>query len=445
MVSLFSDSIQQASWRGVPFAVELEQGSYGRRLAEHEYPFRDGEWPEDMGKRARRFRIQGFLIGNSLIYGGGDLQDQRAALESAAEQKGVGILVHPAKGAISVTLLDLTISTRADDGNIAELAFTFVQGTTQIFPSVLGELSALVGGAAGLCNAVGLGAFSTAVLGPLQSGLSAAASIGASASEWLGKINTLAGDATSLYGTVSQLGGADFGRFFNGRNSGFLSGLSSVYSSASSITDLLSLGAANRAAVTSAGKVLTAAISGLGGGSSPASVASSAQSVISALQASVADPADGVRIFADLASFAPLQPAAKQTAGAAFSDLMQQATAAAVAQVSATYAPSSADDALAVRNTVLAPIQAVIDKAGDTGADDVYQAFRGLRAAVTQDLGARGGDLAQLATLALPQALPAVLLAQSQYADPSRADELVTQADPIHPWFMPLSFKALAN
>ncbi|MBS0360517.1 MAG: DNA circularization N-terminal domain-containing protein, partial [Proteobacteria bacterium] len=94
----FSDTLQQASFRGIPFGVEVESTTVGQRVAAHEYPYRDGEWDEPLGKRAPEFRIQGFLLGGDVRYGGGDLQSQRWAMEAAAQQAGTGTLVHPAKG-----------------------------------------------------------------------------------------------------------------------------------------------------------------------------------------------------------------------------------------------------------------------------------------------------------------------------------------------------------
>src|SRR6185369_14949678 len=120
-------------------------------------------------------------------------------------------------------------------------------------------------------------------------------------------------------------------------------------------------------------------------------VATAAQATVAALQGSVADPQDGVRILSSLAAFVPIGSRAATSAGAATSDLFQRAAASALARVSANYAPASSDDAHAVRATVLGPVQAVIDRAGLTGADDVFQAFRSVRKAVTEDLGARGG------------------------------------------------------
>lgn len=441
----FFDRLQRASWRGVPFAVENEVERIGRRMVEHVYPYRDTVWEEDLGELPPQFTIVGFIVENSLIYGGGEVIDQRNAIRTAAQAKGQGILVHPIYGRLTVNCLNLVIKAAQEEGCIFRLEFNFVQGGASIFPELLGALGDLVGGLAGLADAAGLSAFGDDVLGPLQSGISAAQSIAATAAEWVGQAQTLARDATSLYGTVSQLGGADFGRYFNGRNAGFVDGLSSPYAAATSVSDLINLGAANRAAVATSAAGITAALSTLGIFTTPADIGRAIQATVAAVQASAADPADGVRILTSLAAFTAVSTASRTPAGIAVSDIFQRAATSAAARVSAAYAPASADDAHLVRDLVLAPINDVVERAGDLGRDDVFQAFRSLRKGVVDDLGARGAALPRLVQLEEPANLPDVVLAQRLYADASRADELVTEADPIHPFFMPRAFTALAS
>src|SRR6185369_7722736 len=104
---------------------------------------------------------------------------------------------------------------------------------------------------------------------------------------WLGKIDGLARDATGLYGTLSQLGGADFGRYFNGRNAGFLSSLTSPYAGASSVADLIGIGSAQRQGVATSAGAVRDAIAGLGVASDGGDVATAAQATVAALQGSV--------------------------------------------------------------------------------------------------------------------------------------------------------------
>ena len=104
----WEQSLRIASLGGVPFAVESATTAGGRQSVVHAYPFRDTVWVEDMGKLARRFQIYGFLVENSVIYGGGGVVAQRDRLLRAVESKpGDSIaalngltLVHPTLGTI---------------------------------------------------------------------------------------------------------------------------------------------------------------------------------------------------------------------------------------------------------------------------------------------------------------------------------------------------------
>ena len=103
------------------------------------------------------------------------------------------------------------------------------------------------------------------------------------------------------------------------------------------------------------------------------------------------------------------------------------------------------DEALTVRNTVVAFIDAEMLVAGDLGDDSTYTALRALRQAVVADLDERGASLAPLETYTLSDSLPSLVLANRLSQDASRSDELIGEADPIHPAFMPSSFRALSS
>lgn len=180
--------------------------------------------------------------------------------------------------------------------------------------------------------------------------------------------------------------------------------------------------------------------------------AASAQALAASVLASANDPADALRLLIKLADFTPVPlPStapigmAIQTAQTASGDLFRRAAVVALARASATYQPSSYNDAIRVRDTVfdLLADEALI--AADQGEDATYEALRALQMAVVQDLTARGANLATIETYNLQRALPAIVLAQRLYRDAARADELTLQADPIHPAFMPGQFQALSR
>jgi prophage DNA circulation protein len=64
---------------------------------------------------------------------------------------------------------------------------------------------------------------------------------------------------------------------------------------------------------------------------------------------------------------------------------------------------------------------------------------------VALDLATRGAALPASVQINTPAPQPSLVLAQRLYRDPTRADQLVVFADPVHPAFMPTSFGALAS
>lgn len=180
--------------------------------------------------------------------------------------------------------------------------------------------------------------------------------------------------------------------------------------------------------------------------------AGAAQALAAALSAASVNPADAIRLLAELASFTEAGMAATSPIGASMAamqaatgDLFRRAAVVAMARVSSQYQPSSVEDAAAVRGTVCAALDAEIVIAGDQYEDATYIALRALRAAVAADLSVRGAGLPSTTTITSNLPMPALVLSQRQYRDHARSDELVTQSDCIHPAFMPTRFKALST
>ncbi|WP_295537393.1 hypothetical protein [uncultured Pseudacidovorax sp.] len=182
----------------------------------------------------------------------------------------------------------------------------------------------------------------------------------------------------------------------------------------------------------------------------PTEFAGAAQAVAAALQAAAVDPADGVRLLATLADFSPAVATPASEIGAAMATmqtaegaLFRRAALVAMCRASADYQPASYDDAVTLRVRLAALLDAEIQRAGDDGSDATFAALRALRAAVVQDLTARGASLARMQQVEVAASLPAPVLAQRLYRDATRADDLVLQANPPHPAFMPRTFTAL--
>ena len=176
------------------------------------------------------------------------------------------------------------------------------------------------------------------------------------------------------------------------------------------------------------------------------------QAVAEAVRTACADPSDAIRLLAALAVFSPPPVLATDAIGQAM-QTAQTATAAAcrraaltsLARAAAEYQPVSYQDAIAVRTTACTLLDAEATLAADAGDSDTYHALWALRSAVFADLTARGASLAKVRLVRTRASLPAAVLAQRLYQDPTRSDQLVDWANPWHPLFMPTSFRALAS
>jgi prophage DNA circulation protein len=112
------------SFRGVPFFVESSEISGGRRAQTHEFPFRDDPFVEDLGRKARGFRFDAYVIGD-------DYLTQKDALLAALETEGPGELVHPYHGLLRAIALAFTVRTSRSDGGMATFAIDFAETPLQ--------------------------------------------------------------------------------------------------------------------------------------------------------------------------------------------------------------------------------------------------------------------------------------------------------------------------
>ena len=132
------DELRPASFRGVSFYVEGGTLTFGRRLAIHEYPQREKPYVEDLGKKARVYRLEAFVLGP-------DYMKDRDALIDALETPGAGQLVHPYYGSLVVTVSsDIDVSETSQQGGMARISATFVEAGELNAPEVTEDTVAAV-------------------------------------------------------------------------------------------------------------------------------------------------------------------------------------------------------------------------------------------------------------------------------------------------------------
>ncbi|BET09437.1 DNA circularization protein [Pandoraea sputorum] len=453
----YASKLRKASYNGVPFAVVSESGVFGRNVVVHSYPKKETRpWIEDNGLKTNVLQITGFLVENSLIYGGGDVTTQKINLLNVirggsvnnTKPPGIGKLVHPTWGEIKANCTEAEIGTSWDRGRVVELRMTFILGGDRLYPSAQSATKDAVTGAAASLNASSLLSFIGNTLDAIKSGVAVIKAAVSVAVGFYQMVNGLIHSVRRFFNSISTLAG-NFGRLFGGGNSGY-AGSNGKSPKSATVASLLAQDTQNVAAVAAAGAALTAAA--VNAGVDPASFSNAAQGLMAATATTAASPADAIRLLAPLASYtppavAPGSPiaAAQATMSNATGALLRRAAIAQIATTSTTYQPASVDDSVSVRDTVVGLIDAEIQLAADQGEDDVYASLRALRQAVVDDFNGRGQGLAAITAFAFQGAIPSLVLANRIYRDVAREGELVTQANPVHPAFCPTSFKALAT
>src|SRR5512146_2081329 len=117
-----------ASFRGVPFFVSVAQHKGGRRNVLHEFPGRDTPQAEDLGRQARVFPVEAYVIGDGYM-------EDRNKLLAALETKGLGELRHPLYGTRLVAVTGgFTVRESAMDGGMATFAIEFTEATALFEP-----------------------------------------------------------------------------------------------------------------------------------------------------------------------------------------------------------------------------------------------------------------------------------------------------------------------
>lgn len=146
------DSYRQASFRGVEFHVESHEVERGRRAVTHEFPSRDTPYTEDLGRAARGYTVEGYILGD-------DYHLARDRLSDACEQPGPGELVHPYLGNLQVNCIALRIREVSDERRICRFQLTLVESGQADYPTDIEDAVSAVSVAAGAAGAAGVAGF----------------------------------------------------------------------------------------------------------------------------------------------------------------------------------------------------------------------------------------------------------------------------------------------
>lgn len=440
----------RGSYRGVEFFVERADATHGRRWLVHEYPRRDVPYAEDMGRRAKEWRL-------SLFVAGDDYDLQRDKLVKALDAPGSATLVHPYLGTMSAVGTDVRTSESTREGGVCIFEVTFSESGEQLQPGTTVDTQRKVGEAADELEAQaeqdfwdrwsikGLTGWS---LEEIQRDLASAIDgieqfVGGLADEIAAVIRFPANITGLILGGYNRLRNAVM-RPVNALD--LYSGRSPL--SASRVRLNLTGSSTRSSRASSTFGTGTSANNGSGGnglGTGLGSVATSGSSsftsadtdVVGAMRLTPGTPTRAVRMLRTAGTATTSQAivtrdAQRLTNLVAAEQLNGRLAAVTAARVVAETDWLSRYDAEAAGKDVLELIDLQMQTV-EPVADAVYNALVVLRAAVSTDLRTRALALPNMSEYTPQATLPAVVIAHRLYGDANRADEICVRNNVRHP------------
>lgn len=375
--------MRPATFRGVQFFIDSSELDGGRRGVTHEYPFRDDPFREDLGRKARSFSVDGYVLGD-------DYFTQRNSMLAALEKEGPGELQHPYWGTRRVAVLEFKIKETKKDGGSAAFSINFEET-----PSIPTQPSTTVDGtgllaASSAAASVAVGAEFLAKYNP---GL-LLSSVSASMASALAKINSISG-AVGM--TAQAIAG------FKQKLVAFQDGVETLLNSPAtllaSVEDLFQTLADAADPLTSPGVALRAVYSYDPGLRPPATTTNRAQEQLNF---------DAVQL------------------------LIQRAALVQMANLAVAGVYDSYEAALAERDA----IADLIDDQMDAAVDDTYPALQQLRADLAKAVPGDNSDLPRVLSYTPVANVPSLVLAQRLYGTVDSELSMVARNGLRYPGFV---------
>ncbi len=382
------DQLQPGKFRDAAFLTDTSDTGVGRRTVLHEYPLRDLPFAEDMGRKAREFTLECYVLG-------ADYMAARDALMAAIEKPGTGTLVHPYLGSLQVAVTHCRVRESSAEGGMARFSITFSESGANTFPAARADSAAIVGQEADAALDAALEDFAASFsVKNLPGFVSDSAS--SLITQALDAIGGLRASFPALPGSVTGL----LARLGNIKSSiGSL--LSDPPELATQLAQIVS-GLSGLFPALSSARAAQLGLSDWGGGAPPVP-----------------------RTTANRIRQADNQSAIVR--------LVQRAALIEAVRANSRISYPSYNDAITARDDLAGRL----DARADTASDTVYHALTALRVALVRDSNVRQADLPRITRVTPATTLPALVLAHQIYGDASRAEQLVARNKIRHPGFVP--------
>lgn len=443
----WQSQLNPCSFRGVPFAILNEEGSHGRRQAVHEYPYRDTAWIEDMGRGTRRFIIRGFLVQNSLVYGGGDVISQRLALIAACEEKGSGTLMHPTLGEMTVSIPEngLRISGSAESGRSFEFTLMVIESGLKVF-AVTGNTASGETVRTNYLKLVSTAVLSTIarVKSEIRGVTQGINTIKGTITFWTSMVDSTISEVTNVSNVLSStFGNNRYGRY----NKGAVGGSSGLkVHDADDTEDYQALSGQITAQAVMDRQGVLDKTTNLNTSTTPDAFVQGVADVVNAILGSAGGVNDKISAFEKLAASISTEyqrAESSQQIAATINTLIVILCSGAMTSAAANANPTSRDEAEDITRRVATQLDTALILAGDRGDDELYNALMQVRVSFLSAMELISAGLSELMQINTASPLPALVLANRLYQDGSRANELIQEANVPHPAFMPITMRVL--
>lgn len=441
-------SLRQASFRGVSFAVLAGETSHGRRVAVHEYPYRDTAWIEDMGRGVRKITVRGFIIQDSVVYGGGDVIQQRLALIAACETKDAGTLIHPTLGEMTVSIPEngLRIGESLSSGRSFEFTLTCIESGLKVFAvtTTAAAATSVKTNYLKLASTTVLSAIAR-IKSEIRGVTQGIKTIRNTIAFWSNTVESTISEVTNIGNTLkSTFGNTRYGRYSQGSTGGSSGANGQTDADDTSDPDALVKQTMSQAIMDR--QNISDGVSSL---NNSATIDEFVQRVSDVVQ-SVLDATGGVNerlraleTLANSLSTQYQQASADQDVADSVNTVILVLCSGAMVTAAVSASPGSRDEADALTERVSAQLDVALVKAADRGDDDIYQALLDLRESFITTMGTTSQGLVDLVEFSSGASLPALTLANRLYQDAGRAGELIAATSVPHPAFMPTKMKVL--
>lgn len=391
----WKENLREASFRGIVFQVNSHGLDGGRRVVKHDFPMRDKGSTEDMGRKAKAFTVDAFVLGD-------DYMRERDALISACDEAGSAELVHPYLGTLKVNCEGYSLHESAEEGRLARFTLTFCESGEAEFPNSSVDAAAVAEEAADEVEAVALDDFAESFS---LDGMPeyAIADVTAQFIEAVGKVkdiantvNTIASGGVGIMKTLSDFSGGlnsmlNAPRLLGDSFSNLLKGVTGIFDSpfeaAKRLADMFDFG-------TGSSSVSTTPIS----------------------------PKTATR----------LRQAQNRDAITA---LIQRAAVIQTIRIAPTATFETVEDAREMSAIITDKIDSIMENPATV--DAVYMAFQKARTAVVAAVPPENVSLPNLVDYVPVKTLPSLVIAYDLYEDASREAEIVSRNRVSHPGFVP--------